>query len=105
MRRWIVSLLGVGILMACGASSALAHGGCGYGGRYAPYGGHHAYWRGYPTPGYGYGAGYGYGPRCGGYTPYAVGVPYGYGAGYGYGAYPAAGLGVATRNFSFWLQP
>lgn len=97
MRRWILSLVGVGLLMACGTSAAMAHGGgYGYPGRYAPRGGyHHASWRGYGAPRYGVGYG-----GCG---PYPAAVPYGYGV--GYGAYPAAGLGLATRNFSFWLQP
>ena len=100
MKSWIVSGLGVGLLLVCGASQALAHGGgWGYPPRGVPYGGHHAHWRGYGAPGVAYGYG-GCGPR-------AVGVPYGYGYGYGTGygyGYPAAGFGVGTRNFSFWLQ-
>ena len=103
MRRWIVGMLGVGMLLVGGASQASAHGGpYGHAGYGRPYGGHHAYWRGYPAPRVGYGYG-GCAPRVG--VPYPYGVGYGAGYGVGYPAYPAAGLGLATRNFSFWLQP
>jgi hypothetical protein len=102
MRKLILTIAVVGMLLVCGTQAASAHGfgHRGYAGRYAPGAYRGAYWGGYPRY---YGAGYlgGYGACGPGYAGYG-GSPYGYGYGYGY---PAPGLGVAGRNFSFWLHP
>jgi len=102
MRKIILGLVGLGMLFGS-ANAAMAHG---WGHRsyyHRPVA--HAY-----RPVYRYGAGYApaYGPAYG--VGYGPGCGVGYGAGYGgYGVapytYPPAGIGVGTRNFSFWLAP
>jgi hypothetical protein len=95
----MLTLVGLGMILVGGSQTALAHGWGhhGYHARYAPGVYNRSYW-GPRYPAY-YGGGFvgGY-SACGpGYAGYGA-VPYGY-------AYPQPGLGVAGRNFSFWLQP
>jgi hypothetical protein len=93
MRKIILGLVGLGMLFGS-ANAAMAHGWA-----HRSYN-HRPVARVY-RPAYRYGVGYapgygvGYGPGCG----------VAYGAGYGVApyAYPPAGIGVGTRNFSFWL--
>ena len=97
MRRVMLTLVGLGMLVFCGSQAAMAggwngHGHHGYQGRPAPVY-RNNYWRGYPTHYRG-----GYGRGYGGCAPGYAAAPYGY-------AYPAPSFGVATRNFSFFLQP
>ncbi len=101
MRRIMLTLAGVGMFVLCSGQIAQAHGPGHHGHGYGPrpgYGNYHGGPRGYYGSYYrgGYGGGYGYGHGwCG---PHYAAVPYGY-------AYPAPGFGVATRNFSFFVQP
>jgi hypothetical protein len=98
MRKLMLTLVGVGMLVLCGGQIAQAHGpghhGHGWGPRpaYGYYHGPRGYYGSYYRGGYGYGWS----------SPYYAAVPYPYPYIY---AYPAPGLGVATRNFSFFVQP
>src|SRR5262249_49484788 len=88
MRKLMLTAFAFGLLTIGGVQTAQAHGHGYYHARYAP-----VYARGYwgsRYPAY-------YGPRYVGCGPAYPVAPY--------AAYPAPGLGVASRNFSFWISP
>jgi hypothetical protein len=109
MRRILLVSVCLGVLVFSGTTAALAKGPHHHG--YARHGhAHHRHgdgprWSGYRGGYGGYGGYGGHGGYCG-----PRGVAYypaypGYGAPYSYGpGYSNWGLGVAGRNFSFWVQ-
>ena len=103
LRKSIFGMLAIAGLLMVSAGTASAHG---------HYGHHYGY-----GGGYGYRGGYRPGYVYGGYAPRVVVAPPAYGYGYGYPAvggygcgvapgygYPAAGVGVSTPGFGFYVR-